>query len=78
MQLSLVAAIDLQRFELPVDDPVFLNSTQRVEFELDHLLSLFVELAWREDFDHQFRRNDQVACLIKAISYDSMTSEAQL
>ncbi len=62
-----MATVEVDRFELPVDDPIFLDTMTGIEFKFEFLVPLVILIARREDFDNELRGNGEMACLIGAV-----------
>ncbi len=60
-------AVDVDGFELPVDDPVFLDAVAGVEFEFEFFVALVVLIAGGENFDDEFGGAGEVAGVVDAV-----------
>lgn len=60
-------AVDVDHFELPVDDPVFLDAVAGVEFEFEFFVALVVLITGGENFDDEFGGAGEVAGVIDAM-----------
>src|SRR5258708_5144637 len=54
-EYGFLAPVDFNAPLLPVDNPVFQDTTTRVEFELGFTVPAQVCHTWRENFNHQLR-----------------------
>src|SRR5262249_37253267 len=66
LQPATFAAVDFHLPHHPINDPVFLNASAGIEFELGLLITIFFRLARRKDFDDQLRSDYEMTCLLSA------------
>lgn len=62
-----MVVVDVDRLELPVDDPVFLDAVAGVEFEFEFFVALVVLIAGGEDFDDKFGGGGEVSGCVDAV-----------
>lgn len=67
MEGSVAVVVGVDRFELPVDDPVLLDAVAGVEFEFEFFVALVVLIAGGEDFDDEFGGAGEVAGVVDAV-----------